>query len=36
MLEGKQDLVYDNPSKPFAGVCFVLVGFDSIKKDKVS
>ncbi|CAI9781069.1 unnamed protein product [Fraxinus pennsylvanica] len=34
MLDGKQDLVYDNPSQPFVGVCFVLLGCDSIKKDK--
>ncbi|KAL2535494.1 BRCT domain-containing protein [Forsythia ovata] len=35
MLDSKQELVYENPSKPFVGVRFVLLGFDSIKKDKV-
>ncbi|KAI3449410.1 hypothetical protein Pfo_006075 [Paulownia fortunei] len=35
MLESKQILAYDDPSKTFLGVRFILLGFDSIKEDKV-
>ncbi|PIN05804.1 hypothetical protein CDL12_21653 [Handroanthus impetiginosus] len=35
MLESKQILTYEDPSKTFLGVRFILVGFDSIKEDKV-
>ncbi|KAL2540443.1 BRCT domain-containing protein [Abeliophyllum distichum] len=33
-MGSKQDLAYDDPSKTFIGVRFVLLGFDSIEKDK--
>ncbi|KAK4406950.1 BRCT domain-containing protein [Sesamum angolense] len=36
MLESKQILAYDDPSKAFLGVRFVLLGFDSVKEDKDS
>ncbi|KAL0420107.1 UNVERIFIED_CONTAM: BRCT domain-containing protein [Sesamum radiatum] len=35
MLESNQILAYDDPSKTFLGVRFVLLGFDSVKEDKV-
>ncbi|KAL6525918.1 hypothetical protein OROMI_030313 [Orobanche minor] len=35
MLESKQIIAYDDPSKTFLGVRFVLLGFDSIKEEKV-
>ncbi|GFQ02446.1 brct domain-containing protein at4g02110 [Phtheirospermum japonicum] len=35
MLESKQTVAYDDPSKTFIGVRFVLLGFDSIKEQKV-
>ncbi|KAK4418069.1 BRCT domain-containing protein [Sesamum alatum] len=35
MLESKQILAYDDPSKTFLGVSFILLGFDSVKEDKV-
>ncbi|KAL3652917.1 hypothetical protein CASFOL_002598 [Castilleja foliolosa] len=35
MLESKQPVAYDDPSKTFIGVRFVLIGFDSIKEQKV-
>lgn len=36
MLESKQVSEYDEPSSAFLGVRFVLVGFDSVREDKVS
>lgn len=36
MQESKQILAYDDPSKTFLGVRFILLGFDLVKEDKVS
>ncbi|KAG5627842.1 hypothetical protein H5410_013060 [Solanum commersonii] len=35
MAESEQDMLYDDPSKIFIGVRFVLAGFDSPKKEQV-
>ncbi|CAA0831977.1 BRCT domain-containing protein [Striga hermonthica] len=35
MQSSKQVVAYDDPSKTFFGVCFVLLGFDPVKGDKV-
>ncbi|KAL7112541.1 hypothetical protein ACP275_04G008600 [Erythranthe tilingii] len=35
MLESKQSLEYDDPSKTFHGVRFILLGFDSDKEDEI-
>ncbi|KAL3849696.1 hypothetical protein ACJIZ3_011578 [Penstemon smallii] len=35
MLENKQVLAYDDPSKTFTGVRYVLFGFDSTNKEKI-
>ncbi|KAH0784324.1 hypothetical protein KY290_003922 [Solanum tuberosum] len=35
MAEREQDMLYDDPSKIFIGVRFVLAGFDSPKKEQV-
>ncbi|KAK6118125.1 hypothetical protein DH2020_048109 [Rehmannia glutinosa] len=35
MQESKQFIAYDDPAKTFLGVRFILLGFDSIKEEKV-
>ncbi|KAL7151098.1 hypothetical protein ABFS83_04G008200 [Erythranthe nasuta] len=35
MLESQQNLQYDDPSKTFHGVRFILLGFDSDKEDEI-
>lgn len=35
MLEKKQEMLYDDPSKTFYGVYFVLLGFDLTTEEKV-
>lgn len=36
MLASKQISAYNDPSKAFVGVRFVLFGFDSVREDEVS
>lgn len=35
MFASRQISAYGDPSKPFLGVRFILLGFDSVKEDKV-